>query len=102
MKTPKRDPAHSSLTHSARRRGRALSLKFAGPSAPAYSELERRRKALEQRLENLGPAAKDNRGYRTVRSLLGRSYIRDSLAARAALLEAADFMIKVLEMMPMV
>jgi hypothetical protein len=51
-------------------------------------------------MSSLRPAMKANRGYRSARTLLGSRYLRASVAARVALLEAADFLVRVLEMMP--
>jgi hypothetical protein len=44
--------------------------------------------------------AKAQRGYFSARSLLGTTYRRASLVARVAVLETAQFMIHVLEMLP--
>jgi hypothetical protein len=66
----------------------------------AHSQLDRKREALARRLERLQPTIKAQKGWKNARALLGSSYIRSSLAARVALLEAADFLIRVLEMMP--
>ena len=66
----------------------------------SHASLESRREALLRRMEVLAPAAKTANGYRAARTLLGSKYIRASLAARVGLVEAADFLIKVLEMIP--
>ena len=73
-----------------------------GPPAvpPRATLLDRKREALRKRLDHLLPAAKASNGFKSASALLGASYVRADLAARVALLEAADFLIRVLEMMP--
>jgi len=66
----------------------------------SYSNLEAQREALLKRLESLSPKLRSNRGYASARSLLGASYMRASLTARLAVLQTAQFMISVLEMLP--
>ena len=66
----------------------------------SYSHLEAQREALLKRLESLSPKLRANRGYASARSLLGSSYMRANLTARLAVLETAQFMISVLEMLP--
>jgi hypothetical protein len=66
----------------------------------SYSNLEAQREALLKRLESLSPKLRSNRGYASARSLLGTSYMRANLAARLAVLQTAQFMISVLEMLP--
>jgi hypothetical protein len=70
------------------------------PAAPAAERLERQREALLQRLAHLNAAAKLKPGYRTARKLLNSTFHRASLATRAAILQAANFMISILEMTP--
>jgi hypothetical protein len=79
----------------------------AGPLAAAqsegrvsHSELEEKRAALEKRVERLRPATKASSGYRSVRALLGVKYLQASLAGRIAILQAADFLVRVLELLP--
>lgn len=100
MRAPKRDRARTGLTLATRRHGKALPPIDCGPTSAAYAQLDQKREALERRLERLQPAIKARKGWKNARTLLGSSYIRSSLAARVALLEAADFLIRVLEMMP--
>ena len=69
-------------------------------SKPSHGELEAKRDLLLKRLERLGGRAKAQRGYASVRSLLGTTYRRANLAARVAVLETAHFMVSVLEMLP--
>ena len=76
-----------------------------GPSHPkerkiSYAHLEARRAELLRRLERLHPKLRSNRGYASARSLLGASYMRANLTARLAVLQTAQFMISVLEMLP--
>ena len=66
----------------------------------SYSSLEAQRVALLKRLESLSPKLRSNRGYASARSLLGASYLRANLTARLAVLQTAQFMISVLEMLP--
>lgn len=66
----------------------------------SYTQLEARREALLKRLESLPPKLRANRGYASARSLLGSSYMRANLTARLAVLQTAQFMISVLEMLP--
>jgi hypothetical protein len=51
-------------------------------------------------MERLQPVAKAGAGYRTARALLGAKYLQASLTARVAVLQAANFLISVLEMTP--
>ena len=48
----------------------------------------------------LHPRLATYRGYRSARVLLNSKYMQASLAARLAVLEAAQFMISLLEMLP--
>ena len=66
----------------------------------SYADLEVRREALLKRLERLSPKLRANRGYASARALLGASYVRANLKARVAVLQTAQFMISVLEMLP--
>jgi hypothetical protein len=66
----------------------------------SYANLEAQREALLKRLESLSPKLRSNRGYASARSLLGTSYMRANLTARMAVLQTAQFMISVLEMLP--
>ena len=67
---------------------------------PTHGDLEAKRDLLMKRLERLGQRARAQRGYSSARSLLGTTYRRANLAARVAVLETAQFMISVLEMLP--
>lgn len=70
-----------------------------GPKV-SYAELEARREVLLKRLESLPPRLRAQRGYASARVLLGTKYMRANLAARLAVLQTAQFMISVLEMLP--
>lgn len=65
-----------------------------------HNTLEARREALLMRLQNLDEAAKSSRGYRSSLVLLNQKYRKASLAARLGILQAAAFMIEVLELLP--
>ncbi len=71
-----------------------------GGQTISYSHLEAEREALLKRLESLSPKLRANRGYASARVLLGSSYMRANLKARMAVLQTAQFMISVLEMLP--
>jgi hypothetical protein len=66
----------------------------------SHACLEARRDELLGRLERLHPKLRANRGYASARALLGTNYLRANLAARVAVLQTAQFMINVLEMLP--
>jgi hypothetical protein len=66
----------------------------------SHARLEARRDELIRRLERLHPRLRTNRGYASARALLGTSFMRANLAARMAVLQTAQFMISVLEMLP--
>ena len=66
----------------------------------SHSCLEAKRTALERRIERLRPIAKASSGYRSVRALLGAKYLHANLAGRVAILEAASFLVRVLELLP--
>jgi len=67
---------------------------------PTHKLLRARRDALLRRLDNLPSRVRDHRGCRTARNLLYSKYLRAELAARAEVLETAQFMIEVLERIP--
>jgi hypothetical protein len=64
------------------------------------ARLESQREALLKRLHCLHPTLKANPGYKSAQVLLNSRYVRSKLAARLAILRAAQFMISVLEMTP--
>jgi len=86
-------PKH--LATPAQRAKRARAAKGASPEI-----LEARRDLLLERLFALHAAAKQTPGYRTAANLLNPIFRRSSLAARVAVLEAAKFMIEILERIP--
>lgn len=62
--------------------------------------LEERREALLRRLERLDPAVKARTGYRSARRLLNQKFRKASVTARLGILDAAAFMVNVLENVP--
>jgi hypothetical protein len=62
--------------------------------------LEAQREALLRRLACLNPLLKTNPGYKSADVLLNSTYVRSKLATRLAILQAAQFMIRVLEITP--
>jgi hypothetical protein len=64
--------------------------------------LTARREALLRRLKGLDPAAKAKPGYRSALVLLNRKFRTASPAARLGILQAASFMVNVLERLPLV
>jgi hypothetical protein len=71
--------------------------KIAGRGA---ASLEATREMLLQRLEHLGPEAKRSPGYKSALTLLNRKFRLATLSARIGILQAASFMIDVLERTP--
>jgi hypothetical protein len=66
-----------------------------------HARLEARREALLLRLDKLDEAAKCSRGYRSTLILLNQKYRKATLTARLGILQAAAFMIEVLELLPL-
>lgn len=62
-----------------------------------YDDLEARRVALVRRLEALGGAARRHPGYRRAMRLLNETFRKGKLAQRLAILQAAAWLIDVLE-----
>jgi hypothetical protein len=62
--------------------------------------LEKRHEILMQRLARLNRGAQRSPGYKTARRLLGNAARKTNVATRIALLDAAAFMLDVLEMIP--
>lgn len=58
------------------------------------------REALLQRLARLPPVLQRRPGYRCAKALLTIRYVRSKLPGRASVLQAAQFMIAVLELLP--
>jgi hypothetical protein len=63
-----------------------------------YDELERRRMALLQRLGALGEKAHAHPGHARALALLNRSFRKAKLAQRAAVLQAAGWLIDMIDM----
>jgi hypothetical protein len=66
----------------------------------SHSSLEAQREILMLRLRRLHPTVAKSPGYRTARNLLGPKYMTASLSARLKILQAANFLLGVLEMTP--
>jgi hypothetical protein len=66
----------------------------------SHARLEAQREALLGRMASLHPKLASNQGYRSARILLSTKYIQANLTARVAVLQAAHFMISMLEMLP--
>jgi hypothetical protein len=62
-----------------------------------YDELEAHRAALVERLSRLGEAAQRHPGYRRALTLLNETFRREKVAQRLAVLQAAAWLIDVLE-----
>jgi hypothetical protein len=62
-----------------------------------YDELEARRLALVNRLAGLSEATQRHPGYRRALTLLNETFRKERLAQRLAVLQAAAFLIDVLE-----
>lgn len=62
-----------------------------------YDELEARRAALVARLTRLGENARQHLGYRRAMRLLNETFRKEKLAQRLAVLQAAAWLIDVLE-----
>lgn len=62
-----------------------------------YDELERRRVELVERLNLLSAAAQRHPGYKRALKLLNDTYRREKLGQRLAVLQAATWLIHVLE-----
>jgi hypothetical protein len=62
-----------------------------------YRQAERRRAALTKRLAALNEAARAHSGYLHTSTLLNRTFRKASVAQRLAVLQAAEWLIDVLE-----
>jgi hypothetical protein len=62
-----------------------------------YDEAERRRLAIVQRLAGLNERARAHPAYRRVSTLLNQTFRKASVAQRLATLQAAEWLIDVLE-----
>lgn len=62
-----------------------------------YDALEKRREELIARLAALGTKARENPAHGRARTLLNQTFRKASLVQRAAILEAADWLIAVLD-----
>jgi len=66
----------------------------------SHASLEAEREALMKRLSRLPPALAKTAGYKIARTLLGPKYVTAKLSARIKILQAASFLMSVLEMTP--
>jgi hypothetical protein len=66
-----------------------------------YDELEAQRAALVNRLERLGDTGKQHPGYKRALKLLNDTFRKSKLAQRLAVLQAAAWLIDVLERVTM-
>jgi hypothetical protein len=66
----------------------------------SHATLEAEREALMKRLSRLHPTLTKTPGYKTARALLGPKYMTAKLSARLKILQAANFLMSVLEMTP--
>jgi hypothetical protein len=62
-----------------------------------YDALEQRRTELLVRLEGLGERARQNPGYAGARTLLNATFRKAKLVQRAAILQAADWLIGIID-----
>jgi hypothetical protein len=69
------------------------------PSSPP-ERIRAEREALLLRLAQLHESVKDQRGYRTAITLLSKRFLVATQATQIALLQAATFMVDVLERLP--
>jgi hypothetical protein len=83
-----------------RPRGKAARLPGAKRTTRSLDRLESDREALLRRLSRLDSGAKLLPGYRSALTLLNARFRRADLATRLGLLQAAQFMIAVLERIP--
>jgi hypothetical protein len=85
-----------------RQRPRADAARLSSGTKPKLSleRLESDREALLRRLSYLHSGAKLLPGYRSAHTLLNSRFRRANLATRLALLQAAHFMVEVLERIP--
>ena len=88
-----REPWHSPVMPN-----RQSKTKTAAPSfRTRYDDLERRRDELMARLAALGERAASHPGHGRARTLLNTTFRKASLVQRAAVLEAADWLIALLD-----
>lgn len=66
-----------------------------------YDDLESRRAALVARVQSLGGSAQQHPGYKRALKLLNDTFRKSKLAQRLAVLEAAAWLIDILEKLTM-
>lgn len=67
-----------------------------------YDDLEERRGALIERLTAVGEPSRAHPGYKRAHTLLNDMFRKSSLAQRIGILEAASWLIGILEQMPFI
>jgi hypothetical protein len=83
-----------------KRNSRSLTMTRPDPRAgfgKRYTELESARETALARLERLGDFGKSHPAYPRVRKLLTNVFRKATIAQRAAVLQAADWMIRLIE-----
>lgn len=83
---PNRNSSNSSTTGALR-----------GDFRQRYDEVENRRDKLIERLNNLGDGARAHPGYKRALKLLNETFRKSKLAQRLAVLQAASWLIDILE-----
>jgi hypothetical protein len=73
-------------------------LQATGSFRKRLDELEQRRNILAERLANLGDKARAHPSYARARTLLTKTFCKASLMQRAAVLQAADWVIDLIQM----
>jgi hypothetical protein len=83
---PNRNPTNNSATAAPR-----------GDFRQRYDDVENRRSELIDRLNNLGDGARAHPGYKRALKLLNETFRKSKLAQRLAVLQAAAWLIDILE-----
>ena len=83
---PNRNPTNNSPTAAPR-----------GDFRQRYDDVENRRSELIDRLNNLGDGARAHPGYKRALKLLNETFRKSKLAQRLAVLQAAAWLIDILE-----
>jgi hypothetical protein len=82
------------------RRSKRVKRPASAAKLPSAARLEVQREALLLRLTRLRADVRRRPGYRTALKLLNPMFRRANLAARVTILQAANFMVDILEMTP--
>jgi hypothetical protein len=89
------------MTTTPTRRPTAAADKPRGSFRQRYDELENRRNELVARLRTLGDGAQRHPGYKRALKLLNDTFRKSKLAQRLAVLQAAAWLIDILEKLTM-